>query len=94
MSARNPSRQRKDEHPAARVYPDGLRGAMQALLAALADMEVEHAEARARIERSDLSASIKQRALGELEERHQDARAPYVQELDRITDRIRSEFFT
>jgi hypothetical protein len=64
-------------------HPDDLLAELQSTLAALADIEVQYATDRERLEAWDGPEVIRKKFAAQLEERHQKDREPYVQ---RLTD--------
>jgi hypothetical protein len=69
--------------PSTRVpwHPDDLLAELQSTLAALADIEVQYATDRERLEAWDGPDAIKEKFAVQLEERHQRDREPYVERL-------------
>jgi hypothetical protein len=61
------SNSQASETPEPSLYPSDLVGAMQGVLAALADLETYHEVERARLEQEVGSADEKQRLVAELE---------------------------
>ena len=58
---------RTDDTPEASLYPSDLMGAMQGVLAALADLETYHEVEQTRLEQDEGSADEKQQLTTELE---------------------------
>ena len=73
-----------------RVYPPDLQPVLQAVLAALADVDLVHASEVALIKDSDADEWLKQSVIRRLDERHRERRAPYVRQLEAVEERIRA----
>jgi len=73
-----------------RVYPPDLQPLLQSLLAALADIDLVHANEVAIVRDSDADEWLKQSVIRRLEERHRERRAPYVRQLEAVEERVRA----
>jgi hypothetical protein len=77
-----------DDHGDAPTYPADLTAAMQAELAALADIETDYAGKRHRLEDWAGSQKMKERIVREVEVRHKREREPHVLRLGELYGRI------
>ena len=77
-----------DDHGDAPTYPADLIAAMQAELAALADIETNYAGKRHRLETWAGSQKMKERIVREVEVRHKREREPHVLRLGELYGRI------
>ena len=73
-----------------RATSPALQPLFQSLLAILVNLDFEYERERDRLKASRADPDAKDRALRRLEERHRERRAPYLQQLARLEDRIRS----
>ncbi len=81
--------QHSSEAPAApAIYPDDLEPQLQATLSGLASLESYYEQERGSLEHWPGPETIKERLARELEERHRQAREPYVQRLADLHTRI------
>ncbi|WP_201842864.1 hypothetical protein [Microvirga zambiensis] len=78
---------RASQQPAGTYSPDILQLA-QSLLRSLADIDFGYQKDRETILTSEVNEPFKQRAIATLEKRHQERRAPYLRELDKLERRI------
>src|SRR3954453_18494892 len=76
--------QAPDDHGDAPTYPADLIAAMQAELAALADIETNYAGKRHRLEDWAGSQKMKERIVREVEVRHKREREPHVLRLGEL----------
>ncbi len=74
------------------VYPDDIRPHLQTVLATLADMEFALERELDSIRRSGADEAQKRELTALLRKRHQEHRAPYVQELQNLQRRIEAIF--
>jgi hypothetical protein len=81
MSANTERRSCQAGAGAARIYPSELLPSLQSLLAALADIDFEHASDIETIRSSSADERVKQTAIRKLQEHHQERRAPYIRQL-------------
>jgi hypothetical protein len=72
------------------VYPPDLQPLLQSILAALADIDFVHESEVALIRDSDADGWLKQSVIRRLDERHRERRAPFVQQLAAVEERIRA----
>ena len=77
-----------EDHGDAPMYPADLTTAMQAELAALADIEADYATRRHDLETWTGSQKMKQRVVRETEVRHRRDREPHVLRLGELYGRI------
>jgi hypothetical protein len=84
----SPSRLASGNTP--RVYAPELQPLLQSLLAALADIDLAHANEVAIVRNSDADEWLKQSVIRRLEERHRERRVPYVRQLEAVEERIRA----
>ena len=77
-----------DDQGDAPTYPADLTAAMQAELAALADIETDYAGKRHRLETWVGSQKMKERIVREVEVRHKREREPHVLRLGELYGRI------
>jgi hypothetical protein len=78
-----------DEHASdAPMYPVDLTLALQAELAALADIETDYATRRHHLENWTGSQKMKERIVREVEARHKRDREPHVLRLGQLYERI------
>ena len=75
---------------APRLYPSELLPSLQSLLATLADIDFEHGSDVETIRNSSADEGLKQTAIRRLQERHQQRRTPYIQQLDRLQKQIQA----
>ena len=75
---------------AARLYPWELLPSLQPLLAALTDIDFEHASDVETIRNSSVDEWLKHTVIRRLEERHRQRRAPYVAQLERLEKRMQA----
>jgi hypothetical protein len=75
---------------APRVYPSELLPSLQSLLATLADIDFEHESDVETIRNSLTDEGLKQTAIRRLQERHQQRRAPYIRQLERLQKRVQA----
>jgi hypothetical protein len=73
---------------AGRMYPSELLPSLQALLAALADIDFAHESDIETVRNSSADEWLKQTVIGRLQARHQERRTPYVQQLERLQKQI------
>jgi hypothetical protein len=70
------------------MYPSELLPSLQALLAALADIDFAHESDIETVRNSSADEWLKQTVIGRLQARHQERRASYVQQLERLEKQI------
>jgi hypothetical protein len=70
------------------MYPSELLPSLQALLAALADIDFAHESDIETVRNSSADQWLKQTVIGRLQARHQERRASYVQQLERLEKQI------
>ena len=75
---------------AARSYPSELLPSLQSLLAALANIDVEHESDIETIRNSSVDEWLRQVTIMKLQERYHERRAPYVRQLAALQKRIRA----
>jgi hypothetical protein len=73
---------------AGRMDPSELLPSLQALLAALADIDFAHESDIETVRNSSAGEWLKQTVIGRLQARHQERRASYVQQLERLEKQI------
>ena len=87
--ATNPERQSSHAGTGAvRMYPSELLPSLQMLLAALADLDFEHASDIETVRNSAADEWLKETTIRNLQARHQERRAPYVRQLGRLQKKI------
>jgi hypothetical protein len=79
------------QQPAGTYSPDILP-LTQSLLRALADIDFEYQKDQETILTSAIEKPFKQRAIATLAKRHQERRAPYLREIDKLERRIQRTF--
>lgn len=73
-----------------RTYSPEILPLLQALLAALADIDVAHQQAVKEIEGGPAEEGVKRMAIEALRECHRAGRAPYVRQLEALEERIKA----
>lgn len=73
-----------------RASSPALEPLFQPVLATLVNLDFAYERERDRLKTIGADPDAKDRALKRLEERHRERRAPYLQQLARLEDRIRS----
>lgn len=76
--------------PMERLYSSDILPHLQSLLADLADIDFACEKSLERIRHSQTDEDYKHRMIVALQQRHQEQRAPYVQELTALEERIRT----
>ena len=74
------------------TYSPDILPLMQSLLRVLADIDFEYQKDRETILKSAIEEPFKQRAIATLAKRHQERRAPYLREIDKLERRIQRTF--
>ncbi|MBD2749048.1 hypothetical protein IC232_20375 [Microvirga sp. BT688] len=88
----NDTKFRKDEfnnralHP--RIYSPAYQPLLQSLLATLADLDFDYEQEREKLSSTSPDATIKDRALEKLKNRHRERREPYIQQLAILQKRM------
>jgi hypothetical protein len=90
MSANKENRPAHAGIGAARVYPSELRLSLQSLLATLANLDFEHESDVETIGDSSANEWLKQTVIRKLLERHQQRRAPFFQQLERLQRQLQA----
>ena len=73
------------------IIPAEFQTRVQFLLGTLADIDFAHEGELERVTGAEINASFKARMIAKLDEVHQQGRHPYVEELDRLQDWMRSQ---
>jgi hypothetical protein len=73
-----------------RLYPSDIQPRLQAILAVLADLDFAFESDLETIQQSAADEGLKQQAMARLHERHHERRAPYLQQLAKLEQRIRA----
>jgi hypothetical protein len=72
-----------------RIYSAALQPLLQSLMSTLANMDFEYEQERNRLGADPRDGSLKLRMLQKLKDRHQERRAPYVEQLTLLQERIK-----
>jgi hypothetical protein len=75
---------------APRLYPSELLPSLQSLLATLADIDFEHESDVETIGDSSADEWLKQTVIRKLQDRHQQRRAPFIQQLERLQRQLQA----
>jgi hypothetical protein len=76
------------ETPPPRIYSAALQPLMQSLMSTLANMDFEYERERESLDVDPRDGGLKRRMLQKLQDRHQERRRPYVEQLIVLQDRI------
>jgi len=90
MAANTERRSSQAGAGAARLYPLELLPSLQSLLAALADIDIEHASDIETIRSSSADERVKQTAIRKLQEHHHKRRAPYIRQLTALQKQMQA----
>ncbi len=74
------------------TYPPDILPLMQSLLRTLADIDFDFERDLEAIAESTADQSLKQQAVARLKQRHHERRAPYVQQITALPNRIEATF--
>lgn len=74
------------------TYSPDILPLTQSLLRALADIDFEYQKDRETIQTNAIEEPLKQGALATLKERHQERRAPYLREIEKLEKQIQRTF--
>jgi hypothetical protein len=73
-----------------RLYPPDIQPRLQAILATLADLDFAFESDLETITQSAADEVLKRQAIARLHERHHERRAPHLQQLAKLEQRIRA----
>jgi hypothetical protein len=76
------------ETPRPRVYSADLQPLLQSLMSTLANMDFEYDQERSRMHVDPRDGTLKLRMLQKLQDRHQERRRPYVEQVILLQDRM------